>query len=420
MRLTFLWHASWLIQSETTTVVCDLLVENFFRNGTFTICPTREFDFAAMPRLDAAIITHRHRDHFDFETLLQLDRGTKILCPRDRTILRALDRFGYRDNLEAVDLVAHGYQPMLETAALEAQSMGFPVGMYSSLLHRAKLLAPRALVPGSNGYRTAGAQAWFNAYKFPISRERFVRDVAKVLPETTTFIPNPGAVMVLDESGMHTERQGAHNGFVSTPVNDAPALMAFDPSRVKPNLRDENPSETMAADLHEMTRVLFEERVVAGCKAHIGRYHALRMIEAVLEVRVVYPDESVETWVIDLAQPEARVALGARGDDTDIVMSPPAVHRQRGTFPWLLFSLIDHQNDFEARQVEAEIDCLLGDEAGLTGKPLWQRPALRTLPAHLASRPKAGHARRVRAGRSGRSHRRAGGRRSRGPSLNEC
>ena len=231
MRLTFLGHASWFIQSPTTSIVCDLLVENFFRNGTFTICPTRQFDFEKMPKLDAAIITHRHRDHFDLETLLRLDRRTKILCPKDKTILHALDRFGYedveqfsdwsyhqvgdleliftpsdnrvpengmlvtegetvfwnhvdtvisaqtieilRDKVGTIDLVAHGYQPMLETAALESFGTLFPAQMYASILHRAKLLSPRALAPGSNGYRTAGNQAWFNAYKFPVSRERF-------------------------------------------------------------------------------------------------------------------------------------------------------------------------------------------------------------------------------------------------------
>jgi UDP-MurNAc hydroxylase len=490
MKLTFLGHASWLVQSANASLVTDLLVENFFRNGTFTICPTRELDIDAMPKLDALVITHRHRDHFDLETLLRLDRHTKILCPKDKVILQALDRFGYenveqfsdwshhtvgdleliftpsdnrvpengvlitegdtvfwnhvdtvisaktieiiRDKVGEIDLVAHGYQPMLETAALESLATLFPAAMYAGLLHRAKLLSPRALAPGSNGYRTAGKQAWFNKYKFPVSRERFVRDIESLMPETETFIPNPGDVMELTAVGMKTARQAAPNDFVRTVVDDAAELMAFDPAADKPALEDENTSKLSGTELREMVRIIFETRIPEGCRTKITRFHALRMFEALLEVRVVYPDGSMEPWIVDLSGDEPRVTLGSRGDETDVVMTvgasslhdlatgrtrpdvialsgqfrvfsrayriegarlvlvndiaPAGVHRQRDGMPWLLFTLIGFEADFEARQVDAEIDRLLEDTT-YAGKPLWDRPPPRPLSQRLATPP---------------------------------
>src|SRR5262249_17235361 len=147
--------------------------------------------------------------------------GETVFWNHVDTVISAQTIESIADNIGTVDLVAHGYQPMLETAALEAHSLQFPVGGYSAILHRANLLQPRALVPSSNGYRTAGAQAWFNAYKFPVSRERFVRDVRRVLPEVETFVPNPGDVIELDPGGMQTFRQAADGGFVRTPTDDA-------------------------------------------------------------------------------------------------------------------------------------------------------------------------------------------------------
>ena len=493
MKLTFLGHASWLVQSATTAVVMDLLVEGSFRNGTFTICPTRELDLDAMPKLDALVITHRHRDHFDLETLLRMDRRTRILCPRDPIILQALDRFGYenveqfsdwshhrigdleliftpsdnrvpengvlvtegetvfwnhvdtvisaqtieliRDKVGVVDLVAHAYQPMLETAALESLATLFPLDMYAAILHRAKLLSPRALAPGSNGYRTVGPQAWFNKFKFPVSRERFIRDVATVLPDTETFIPNAGDVIELRTEGMKTARQAAERRFVRTPVDDAAELMAFDPGAEKPALTDANPSKLSGAELRDMVESLFGARMLQACQAKLTRFHMLRMFAAVLEVRVVYPDGSIEPWILDLSGDDAQVTRGEqRNDHSDVVMTvaasslhdfamgrtrpdvialsgqfrvfsrayrveggrlqrlseiaPPAIHRQRDWLPWLLFSLIGFEQDYEARQVDSEIDLLLGDTTH-AGKRLWERPPPRALSQRLATPPPA-------------------------------
>jgi hypothetical protein len=54
--------------------------------------------------------------------------------------------------------------------------------------------------------------------------------------------------------------------------------------------------------------------------------------------------------------------------------------------PWLLFTLIGFEADFEARQVDAEIDRLLEDTT-YAGKPLWDRPPPRPLSQRLATPP---------------------------------
>src|SRR5205823_4159773 len=92
----------------------------------------------------------------------------------DAQIVETVKRIG------DIDLVAHGYQPMLETAVLDSLATQFPIGDYSRTLQLVALLAPRALVPSSSGYCVTGEDSWINAYKFPVSRERFARDARTV------------------------------------------------------------------------------------------------------------------------------------------------------------------------------------------------------------------------------------------------
>ena len=478
MRLTFLGHASWLVEAGTTAIITDPVLVPF-RRGLFTVCPTRQVELDRIPRFDGIVISHKHRDHFDPDTLDRLNRDATVYCPRDPVILRALRRLGYERVVPVgdwsyhqhgdltmvftpsenrvpevgilfsaaddtvfwnqvdtvigaraietvlenaggpVDLVAHGYQPMYEIEALEGRSLEFPAGTYAQILRRAQLLGPRALVPGSNGYRVTGAQAWFNAYKFPVSRERFVRDVGALLPGTSRYIPNPGDVLEVTPAGTTFLPQAAAERWVWTVRDDAAELMAFNPSAPKPGLVDDNPDELPLAELRRMVRRLFEERVVVGC-GKLGRMHPYRAMGAVFQFRVIYPDAREESWILDLSGGEPRIGIEDRGDATDFVMElaasslhglatgrmradvvalagmyrlfsrpyrvgsggivtlgelgPTPLYGKWARFPWILFDWIHHEPGDELRLIDAELDRLLApDLASGEEVPFWER-----------------------------------------------
>lgn len=377
MRLTFVGHATWLAQKGATSVLMDPNLMPSFRHETFKICPTRKIDPRRMPRLDAIFLSHRHRDHFDLDTLARLDRSATVYCPVDPVILHALRRLGYRrvvtvrrwdtkqigpmrlqftpsqgmpDELgillsdgdvsfwnhvdtvmsgpiiskvlgqfRKVDLVAHDYQPMLETAALEGDPLYFPAGGYRTLLQNACLLAPKAIVPASNGYRVTGPHAWFNAFKFPISRERFVRDMRRALPQASSFIPNPGDVLEIRPGGTKLERQAAPNQFVRTVSNDASEILAFNPMATRPSLRDYNPRDIPIRKLHKNIRQFFGKHVPSVCRT-IDRRSPMRKEGAVYEFRIVYPDRTRESWNVDFSAFPCRVRKELLGDRTDFIL----------------------------------------------------------------------------------------------------
>jgi L-ascorbate metabolism protein UlaG (beta-lactamase superfamily) len=479
MRITFLGHASWLVTSGEATILTDPVLTDF-RSGTFSISPTRALDLDRLPRIDAVVITHRHRDHFDLGTLHVLDKTTTIFCPRDPVILHALRRFGFQavvpvadwshetfrdvtmlftpsanrvpehgvlfsdgevlfwdqadtvirpNTLETIrahvdrriDVVAHVYQPMMETEVLNALSLEFPIDEYAAILHLAELLAPRAIVPGSNGYRVNGEHAWINAYKFPVTRERFVRDVRAVLPDVATFVPNPGDVLAVTDARVRLLRQSAPNQFVRTTTDDAAALTRFNPGGPKPALADANPHRVRRDRLRRSVRLVFEERFLPIARKATRTLDPLLMLDPLIECRVVYPGGDVENWAIDFRRRMPRIAVRPIDDTSDFVMEiaastlhhvmtgetrvdivslagqyrqfsrpyrirggrvmshgqavPSVVHgdsRARGGAVGLLFSWLMHEPDAEVRLVDVEIDRLLGRRQG-DAVPFWKR-----------------------------------------------
>jgi hypothetical protein len=378
MKCTFVGHATWLVQAGRGTILMDPLLAPEFRDGLFEVCPTRRVRIERLPAIDAIVLSHAHRDHFDLATLAALDRSAQVYTPDSPQIRHALRRLGFHkvtivdarsfhttgdlqtvfmpwsesasesgavfsdgevsfwnqvdthvsaDAIEklrravgAVDLVAHGYQCMLETEALHPRSVEFPLEGYGSILHRAKLLAPRALVPASNGYRVRGPGEWLNRFKFPISRERFVEDVGRMLPATRTFIANPGDVLEVGRRGTVLRRQAAENGFVRTTRDDAHDKLAFWPVASRPALEDTNPRRLAPAALRDATALFFEDRMRPFCR-RLGPLHPLRQIEAVIEYRVLQPDRrKPDCWTVVLRRGGVRVMRGAPPRESDFAM----------------------------------------------------------------------------------------------------
>ncbi len=355
MRCTFVGHAGWLVEGRRGSVLIDPILVSEFRDGLFEICPARRVALDRLPEIGAVVISHEHRDHFDLATLARLDRAVPIYTPNAGPIRHALRRLGYRnvtfvdgksnastgdldivftpwsddvpemgvlvsdgsvtfwDHVDTVvpalaiakvqkvvgrvDLVAHGYQPMMEFDAITPRSVEFPIEAYRQLLYRARLLDARALVPGSNGYRLRGRGEWLNRFKFPVSRERFIADVRCLLPKTRTFIQNPGDVLDVRPRGTTLRRQAARRGFVRTIRDDARERMRFSPVAVRPALEDHNPRGLSKATLRSSTVRFFEERMRSFC-TRLARLHPLRRLEAVIEYRVPQPSGRGDVWTV--------------------------------------------------------------------------------------------------------------------------
>lgn len=79
-RATFLGHQGWLVGSGRTHVLVDpLLTEGFGHGGLAgVVYPPRTLELAALPSIDAVVLTHEHDDHFDVPSLARLERRIPI------------------------------------------------------------------------------------------------------------------------------------------------------------------------------------------------------------------------------------------------------------------------------------------------------------------------------------------------------
>jgi len=88
-RLTWLGHASWLVQLEGVSLLIDPVLSEslpgFIRRNVAPGLPVE-----LLPRIDAQLVTHNHYDHLDLSTLKQV--GAKVLTGQGHA--RLLGRAG--------------------------------------------------------------------------------------------------------------------------------------------------------------------------------------------------------------------------------------------------------------------------------------------------------------------------------------
>lgn len=100
LRATFLGHQGWLIETSRRRVLIDpLLTESFGHGGSVGVLhPPRALELAAMPPVDAVLLTHEHEDHFDIPSLHRLDRAIPVFLSSRSSIAarRTLRSMGFR------------------------------------------------------------------------------------------------------------------------------------------------------------------------------------------------------------------------------------------------------------------------------------------------------------------------------------
>jgi hypothetical protein len=204
----------------------------------------------------------------------------------------------------------------------DSKPAAFPFAMHEMNLRSVLAIRPRVVVPGSAGFRFCGPVAWCNAFLFPVSREKFVADLAALEPAIKAKIANPGDLFEISPGNV-THRRAASS--CATTIEDDTAELRFDLSAPIPPLTDPNPdgypdahmARAVEAGLSEFRE--FVRGAYASNETVVAEYRACRASYA---VGVLYPDQR-ETWCrIQFDENEPRIEMG------DAARAPAdAVHR---------------------------------------------------------------------------------------------
>lgn len=92
----------------------------------------------------------------------------------------------------SIDLGLVRFQPLLEIEAQIGQATGFPLRAYAELLDEVAALGARAIVPSAGGARHTDRHAHMNRIVYPVSEQRFLRDVAARAPATRALASRIG------------------------------------------------------------------------------------------------------------------------------------------------------------------------------------------------------------------------------------
>ena len=356
MKVTLLGHASVFVEMRATRCLMDPVFIDPFEDGAVVSCPRREIALDAIPRVDLLVISHSHLDHFDIPSLAHVARRSRdcdVLCPEDRVIIYALERLGFHkihpekplkhiafdryelltthssvknvveigvvlkdrsgtfwnqvDTFVAPETVPHTLRGAGGSIDLlfamyasqnfnffESRATEFPRKLHEVNLRSVARIKPKMAVPGSAGFRFTGDMEWCNAFLFPMSRERFVADLARVAPDVATRIANPGDVFEIEGGRVH--HRPAKSPLAKT-VEDDTDRLRFDPTAPIPALADPNPAGLGRHALAEGVRATLEgfARFVRDAPDDpvIAEYRACRASYAVV---IVFPD-AIERWL---------------------------------------------------------------------------------------------------------------------------
>jgi L-ascorbate metabolism protein UlaG (beta-lactamase superfamily) len=379
MKFGRIGHATLLAFTDTTTIMTDPVLRNEFEEGVNVLDQPMKVDVPRLnERVDGVFLSHSHFDHFDVDSLALLNRGIPIYFPKgDAVIEEALQRMGFEDATplipgedgieigditiigtpslvpfpemgllfmsqgvalwntvdtvlgpqvvefaraqapQGIDVMVAAFQPLVETLHVDALGTPFPHAAYQGLLQNVIHTAPRAVIPGSCGFRYS--QSWMNTRGMPVDERQFLDDVRTLCPRTKP-LSLPAGDVVRVGGDFAVERGGLD---VVAVEPGRPHVPEYRPDHGVPPLVDPNPKNASTADLRgavgRLLREDFLERVNAPALAEWrDRFARLRVS---WRLEVVYPDASTSEHWIDFSELPLRWAE-VRGE----VRRPSKVH----------------------------------------------------------------------------------------------
>ena len=94
ISLTFIGHASWLIESGGKRILTDPVFSTRL-GGIWPRVSSPGLNLNELPPIDAILISHPHLDHMDIPTLRRLPRNAVLVVPQNTESLA--NRLGYRE-----------------------------------------------------------------------------------------------------------------------------------------------------------------------------------------------------------------------------------------------------------------------------------------------------------------------------------
>jgi len=362
-----------MIRSRGQTILFDPVLVDPFEDGAVVSHPPREVDDSSLRNIDAVVITHGHPDHFDLHSLHKLRRGVKVIVPKDSLITNALKGLGFDNqivvdnwsslsvgdveliptpslftdcvehgylirsqgvcvwnqadslvNLDVIDMLIRSFGPIDVHLAwyacqnfefFENRSTIFPAKAHTENLVYAASAGARVTIPASNGFRFAQPHDWLNPFIFPVSEERFRRDLILAFPSTKVESMSPGDVLIVDREKW--QKDSCASPYAHALVPEAPLATRFDLSQPIPPLRDPGIRSYSVEELRERLSELLE------CIEQLGQ--SSKILKSLFDARIGYrlafimPDGS-EITRIYMFSPDG-VSRGKPNDDWQMSLS---------------------------------------------------------------------------------------------------
>ena len=367
MEIHLIGHASLFVKTQDCQILMDPVLWDPHQEGLFDVCPQREVIHESIPEFDLLIISHQHLDHFHIRSLAYLPKTVDVFIPEDKLIEDCLRQLGYsyiyplkdfnkvkfgstsllttrsenrvpeygvifadesgsfwnqvdtivnlntirflKSQYEKIDLLLAMWQPMLEMNYQMNMSLSFPYSIYSKVLETISTIQPKAVAPGSNGFRCIGGSSWLNKILFPVTRERFCHDVKIACPEigNNVFPLDPGDVLTFS-NGEFTHLKGKCK-FVNK-IADHREDLDFSPVRVGNEMIDGNPDNY---NLEDMKEAICEE-VSVNLPQFITKNRDFLFIEhcrwkAIYQLEIVFSDGS-KIWNFDFSETDIQAQEG--------------------------------------------------------------------------------------------------------------
>ena len=358
MKISMIGHASIFVETKDCKFMMDPVLWDPHQEGLFDICPKREIQYDEIPEFDILIISHKHLDHFDIRSLAFLPKNVDVIIPRDSLIERCLRKLGYQkihslsdfqvlsigktnimttrsenrvpefgiifedqsgvfwncvdteltpdsignvlQHYPKIDFLLATWQPMMESNFQNNESIKFPYYEYGQILYNINLINPTAIAPGSNGFKYIDSGAWLNQIVFPVTRERFCKDISQAYPSlgNNIYALDPGDTIEFS----HEKQVYTPNGceFVQT-IKDDRDQLDFCPINVGSSLVDTNSDGYDLSVVENTISDKVEIELTDLLQKKYKDFQEHKRWQVVYQLEVIFPNQ-VQKWYCDFSQ----------------------------------------------------------------------------------------------------------------------
>ncbi|HET9955754.1 MAG TPA: MBL fold metallo-hydrolase [Polyangiaceae bacterium] len=368
MRVEALGHASWLVRGGIASVLFDPLLFGEHQDGLYDVYPPRALDLGSLPEVSALIVSHLHADHFDPDSLAFFPKDMPVIAADDPLLVGCLEGLGFEHILRAqnhvpiqvgdlsvtptpaspgapehgflvrhedvtlwnmvdtfpepddiatvleglakVDLLIAPWQPLRDSALSAGEPIQFPYEMYTQILQQIAQIKPEMLALGAAGFRARGAAAFTNHLMFPVTRERFIRDISQMVPALTTacLTLDPGDALTLGPQLVSVEKGLLPYCRTLEPYDDRE--LAFRPFELGFEVKETRGSGFKRAECFEAVDAFFEQSLLDCVRDRARKFDLHHRFQVIREYEVVFHGGDRAHWVLDFSGPRCELRRG--------------------------------------------------------------------------------------------------------------